>query len=115
MAGNAEARVAVVHHLRQPDRGRAVAHDSVRTGRAHQLWIGRLAVLVEAELVEPVGEVRKVAVLPAGEFPVADQVQAVVIDCRTDAAVGGKVHRVSLIDVQDVVDDDRMVRGESAD
>src|SRR5690606_24306523 len=65
--------------------------------------------------VKPVGKFCKVPILPTGKFARSDDMQIVVIDCRTSAAVGGEVHCVALLDVQNVVGDRRLTSGKGAD
>ena len=61
----------------------------VGADRDRRTGVGRDAVLVEVQLVEPVGPVAEVAALPAPQDVAVHGDQVVVVAAEADLAVGG--------------------------
>src|SRR5262249_32592178 len=115
VAIDAEAGRSIVDNHWRANGRRIVAELVVEPVEVEQLRIAGLAVLIEAEFQEPIGERREVPIEPAGELAGADEMVVVEVDRGASAAVGGKVQRVALLDVQDVVLDRRARHGARAD
>src|SRR5262245_31113891 len=71
------------------------SNQSIESGRTGKQRIAGLAVLIEAQLIKPIAQIRKIARLPASDLASCRRIERVVIARKPDFAVRIHSNRVA--------------------